>query len=439
MKKELLFILAFCALNCMAVTCNKSKSESPPVTEPPKGSSLINLSHLNYLYTPVTFSNGTAAAGIYIYAEAPDYHLVAAPGEGFTCVDDVARAVQVYIRHPAFASDTALQNKANSLIEFLLQMQSDNGYFYNFLLTETLINKGGQTSVNAAEWWSWRALYALTEAAPVIKSKNPQLAARMDGAVSKLVARLKSEVVDLPQTTKEVSGITVPQWLPAGSGTDQAALLILGLIPYSEATGDDQIKTYIKKLADGIALMQQGDSLHFPYGAFLSWENTWHAYGCDQAYALLKASAFLNDPQYQSKALLEVNQFYTWLLKNGLLSSFVVQKNGSEIQLTSSKSFEQIAYGIRPMVFAAAEAYRLTNDAKYADIAGHLAAWFFGANAANAVMYSVTTGRCYDAINSSSSVNQNSGAESTIEALLALEKVEAYPAIKAALNTYKKP
>jgi hypothetical protein len=438
MKKELLFILSFCVLNCMAVTCNKNNAEAPIITEP-KDSSLINLAHLNYLYTPVTFANGSNAAGIYIYAEAPDYHLVDASGEGFTCVDDVARAVQVYIRHPAFATDTALQNKASNLIEFLLQMQSDNGYFYNFLLTETLINKGGQTSINSAEWWSWRALYALTEAAPVIKAKNPQLATRMDEAVSKLVAKIKADLVNVPQTTKVVSGITVPQWLPAGSGTDQAAILILGLIPYATTTGDDQIKTYIKKLADGIVLMQQGDSLHFPYGAFLSWENTWHAYACDQVYALLKVSAFLNDPLYQEKALLEVDHFYPWLLKNGFLSSFIVQRNNTEVQMTSSKSFEQIAYGIRPMVFAAAEAYTITKEEKYADMAGHLAAWFLGTNSANAVMYSVTTGRCYDAINSGSSVNQNSGAESTIEALLAMEKVEAYPAIKAALNTYKKP
>ena len=53
---------------------------------------------------------------------------------------------------------------------------------------------------------------------------------------------------------------------------------------------------YVKKLADGIVLMQQGDATHIPYGAFLSWENTWHAYGNDQAYALLKAGMFLNDP-----------------------------------------------------------------------------------------------------------------------------------------------
>ena len=91
------------------------------------------------------------------------------------------------------------------------------------------------------------------------------------------------------------------------------------------------------------------------------------------------------------------------------------------------------------MVFAAAEAYKETGQAKYADMAGHLAAWFLGANAANTNMYSISTGVCFDGISSPTSVNFNSGGESTIEALLTLERVENYPAIKTALNKYKNP
>jgi hypothetical protein len=55
--------------------------------------------------------------------------------------------------------------------------------------------------------------------------------------------------------------------------------------------------------------------------------------------------------------LAEVDNFYPWLLQNGLKSSFIVSNSGNGVQLTSEKSFEQIAYGIRPMVFAAIEAY----------------------------------------------------------------------------------
>ncbi len=90
------------------------------------------------------------------------------------------------------------------------------------------------------------------------------------------------------------------------------------------------------------------------------------------------------------------------------------------------------------MVFAAIEAFRLTRKAKYADIAGHLAAWFLGANPTGENMYSLSTGRCYDGIQSADRINLNSGAESTIEALLALQRVELYPEVKTALNKYKK-
>lgn len=436
MKKIVQFAICLLAIICMAVTCKK-QAALPPVP-PATDTSLVNLSHLNYLYTPVSFANEPNAASIYIYAEAPDYRLVGDADEGFTCVDDVARATQVYLRNAKFATDTILQNKAYNLLRFIVAMQSDNGYFYNFLFPDMSINRNGSTSINRAEWWSWRALYTLAEAAPVIRKYSPQLADKIDAALTKLIATIKTDLVPISQTTKIVAGITVPQWLPAGSGTDQAAIIILGLAQYASAHNDAVLTAYIKKLADGLTMMQQGDATHFPYGAILSWENTWHAYGADQAYALMRAGAFLNDASYTTKGMLMVDDFMPFLLSNGMKSSFVVQSNGSGVTLASEKSFEQIAYGIRPLVAAAAEAYRITNQAKYADIAGHLAAWFLGANDAGKQMYSPVTGRGFDGIQSPASINVNSGAESTIEALLTMEIVEQYPAIKTALNKYKK-
>jgi hypothetical protein len=433
MKIRLQLTLCIIAIGFIAVTCKTTRNK--PTS--PGDSGLVNTSHLDYLYTPVTFLTGMNAAGIYIYAEAPDYHLTGDTDEGFTCVDDVARAAQVYLRSNKFSSDTSVQAKAFSLIEFILEMQSENGYFYNFLFSDNQINKNGATSTNNANWWSWRALYTLTETAPLVKNKDPQLGGKMDAAVKKLVTKIKADFVNIAQTAKVVNGITVPEWLPAGSGTDQAAILILGLIPYCNATNDAVLTAYIKKLADGITLMQQGDATHFPYSVFLSWENTWHAYACDQAYALLKAGAFLNNANYTERGLAEVDNFYPWLLQAGMKSSFEVVGNKNNIKLVSEKSFDQIAYGIRPMVFAAVEAFRLTRKAKYADIAGHLAAWFLGANPAGENMYSLSTGRCFDGIRSANSINRNSGAESTIEALLALQRVEVYPEVKAALEKYK--
>lgn len=436
MKKSISILGCLSIISLLVFACKKPATY-PPV-QPVADTSLANTSHLDYLYVPVTFSTGAAAAGIFIYSEAPDYHRVGDSDEGFTCVDDVSRAALVYLRSSKFNTDTATQSKLYHLLQFILEMQSSNGYFYNFLFTNNSINTNGGTSANNANWWSWRALQTLAEAAPLIKNSNAPLAILVKTAMDKLVARVKLDLVNQPATTKIVNGITVPQWLPAGSGTDQAAVMILGMIGYCNITEDPIIKTYIKKLADGIALMQQGDANSYPYDCILSWENEWHAYGSDQAYALFQAGIFLNDPQYTAKAMLSVDGFLSWLLQNGFKSSFTIAKNGSVYTVQSDKTYDQIAYGFRPLVFAAIEAYKITGQEKYADMAGHLAAWFFGANDAAINMFDASTGRCFDGINSFSSVNKNSGAESTIEALLTIQRVEKYFAVKTAMYKYKK-
>lgn len=438
MKKRMIIVL--CSLYIITsnlTACSKKTISSPPVVVPPD-TGLVNTSHLDKLYTLVTFPDHLPAAGVFIYSQYPDYHPVDANGEGYTCVDDVSRAALVYLRSSKILSDTAMQSKLYHLIQFVLEMQSDNGYFYNFLFTSNTINTAGPTSINNPNWWSWRALQALTEAGPFIKNLNAPLFARMNTAINLLVARIKVDLAGQPAATKVVMGITVPEWLPAGSGTDQSAVLILGLVNYSLSNSDPVIISYITKLADGIALMQQGDATHFPYNAFLSWENTWHSYGNLQAYALMVAGDFLKNNQYNVLAMAEVDSFYPWLLQNGYKSSFAISDSAGEYQILSESSYDQIAYGIEPMVFAAAEAYKKTGQAKYADMAGHLAAWFLGANDGNVLMYSKSTGICYDGLSQGGQANLNSGAESTVEALLTMQKVESDPAIKAALNKYKK-
>ena len=438
MKKKIIISVFFLyAMGASLIACSK-KIGSSPITPPVVDTGLVNTSHLDNLYTPVTFSDGTVAAGVYIYSNYPNYVNVEATGEGFTCVDDVSRAALVYLRSSKFLSDTTLQSRVYNLITFILEMQSGNGYFYNFLSVNDAINTSGATSINNPNWWSWRALQTLTEAAPILQSKNLQLYNKVVPAINKLIVRIKTDLVNQPQTTTMIDSITIPQWLPSGSGTDQSSTLILGLINYCTTTNDATISAYIQKLADGITLMQQGDATHFPYSAFLSWENTWHAYGNLQAYALMQAGTFLNMPQYVTDAMAEVDNFYPWLLQNGFQVSFSIDSSAGAIQILSDTNYAQIAYGIEPMVFAAAEAYKRTGQDKYADMAGHLSAWFLGANAASVNMYSVTTGICFDGISSPGSVNFNSGAESTIEALLTLEIVENNAAIKTAFNKYKK-
>jgi hypothetical protein len=434
-RQFLFFIILF---TFFSNACKKQNTTTQPVPPVKKDTPFVNLAHLNDLYTPVTFPDGSQSGGIFIYSAYPDYHPVEATGEGFTCVDDVARALLVYIRSDQYATDTAIQSKSFHLIQFLLSMQAGDGYFYNFLQTDETINTTDVTSMATANWWSWRALQALAVAVDVVKNTNPQLAVNMDIAIHKVVGNIKSDLVNLPRTTEIVSGITVPQWLPAGSSTDQAATLILGLIPYCKDHPDTVIQNYLRKLADGILMMQEGDAATFPYSLFLSAQNQWHAYGSDQSFALLNLAEFLNDTLYLAKALDEINHFYPWLIAGSFKSSISITYNNSQFQPILENDYEQIAYGFRPMVFATIEAYSITGLPQYADMAGHLAAWFLGSNVASANMYDSTTGRCYDAISASNQVNLNSGAESTIEALLTMQRVQKYPSVKTALDLYKK-
>jgi hypothetical protein len=51
-------------------------------------------------------------------------------------------------------------------------------------------------------------------------------------------------------------------------------------------------------------------------------------------------------------------------------------------------------------------------------------------------MYDPQTGRCFDGINDKENINKNSGAESTIEALLTLIEVENNPITRKILHKY---
>ena len=108
----------------------------------------------------------------------------------------------------------------------------------------------------------------------------------------------------------------MPQWLPAGSGTDQAAIMLLGLLP--SAKNDAANYCIYKKTGRWNCTDATGRCNTFSLCMYFSWENTWHAYASDQAYAFMKAGEFFNDTSYTNKGIAEVKNFYPWLLQNGI-------------------------------------------------------------------------------------------------------------------------
>jgi len=383
--------------------------------------SLVNTTHLDALYEEIIVDEDTMGI-IHIYSEYPDYNWVDDDDEGTACVDDAARAAIFYLNHYQITQSETSLLKAKRLLQFLLHMQTENGLFYNFIWSDHSQNKTFKTSVAQPDWWTWRAMWALSEGVEIFKNLDQGFSSSLSSSIEKATSNLLSQL-PLSRDTKLVNSLEVPTWLPYESATDQAALLIFSLAPYYQMTKDSLVLEYVKNLTDGIMLMQSGDLINFPHYAFLSWENIWHAYGNSQSQALLIAGKLMDNSEIIQSALNEIKHFYPYLREHNLIE-FRISNENEKIVLEKSSVYSQIAYNIRPMVFACLEAYRITNDEMYAKQAGEIACWLFGDNIDNAQMYFPQSGICYDGITDKKTVNRNSGAESTIEALLILQAIE---------------
>lgn len=395
------------------------KSISPQ--EPAASQSIVNLNHFDHLFTEVEL--GSKKMGVvYIYSEYPDYAYAAEPDEGFACVDDAARAIVMLSEYLKSGHNDDVLLKTKKLIEFVLYMQNVNGYFNNFIWQDGSINTSYRTSVAEMNWWSFRALWALEIAHELVLS-DLLLASRIDAAIKNVVINIKRDISLTNLRTEIVDTIKVPTWLPHKYAADQAAVAIMALLPHYKRSGDHQVLEIINALASGIMQMQKGDADNYPYGMFLSWKNLWHSWGNSQAYALLLAGEQLGHPEYTRSALTEIDYFYPFLLNSGFADSILIKRGANGFFEIRKSRFPQISYGIRPMVYAASEAFRVTGDKKYLALSARLKSWFFGQNDAARIIYDQENGRTFDAIVSVTEINMNSGAESTIEALLAIQRL----------------
>ncbi len=424
-KKSSTPLYLIAALCIFSFTQCKKAVEEKPVAQDPY---TINTSHLDSLYQEVMV-NGDTVGIIHIYAEYPEYEWKGDDDEGIACVDDASRAAIFYLRQHAFVPNPDHLHKGKMLMQFLLKMQAPNGYYYNFIWPDGQIHTDGITTTPDANFWAWRTLWAFGEALEVL-DKNDPLGIEIRQQRQTLVQNILKHEAFRKNDLDTTMGIHFPTWLPKISGTDQAAIILTGLtLMLQQAVPEDSIDTkevltLIDHFAEGIMMMQIEEPDSLQDGAFLSWENLWHAYANIQSYALLVTGQQVEDPHMISHAMYEIDHFYPAVLKAGGLQHFLVRTTEEKTIRYETNQFSQIAYGRRPMIWAAIQAYEITKEEKYLTLAEDLTRWFSGDNPAGVVMYDPATGRCFDGISSSTDVNKNSGAESTIEALLSLQALE---------------
>ena len=394
----------------------------------------VNPSHLNNLYQEIA-AGGKEMAIIHIYSDYPGYKWTDAAGEGIACIDDVARAALFYSNYYKATGEKIYLRKIKKLIEYVLFMQAENGYFYNFITKDYSKNREYKTSLAQPDWWSWRAAWSLSETYKLFSFYDPPFSKRIIKSLDKLFSAIK---INLPvkKIYTNVNGFERPAWLQSGTGADQSSILILAIVNYLELKPDPVLKIYLTDLCDGIIRMQEGGGKIFPYYAFLSWENLWHAYGNSQSYALLKAYELTGNPDYRLAVLREIDNFYPYLLREKFFNNFLLKKENGSIIVDEQNRYPQIAYGMRPLIFASLEASKITGKREYAVLAGELCSWFFGNNIAAYPMFDVKSGRCCDGINGKEEINKNSGAESTIEALLSILAVERNSTARSVLKRF---
>jgi len=393
-------------------------SAAPAPTPEPMAEGIVNLAHLNFLSEEVDI-DGTPMLLAHIYSEAPRYEWIDAEGEGIAAVDDVARAAIVYLDFYAATGNQHALERARRCLNFVRYVQAEDGQFYNFVRDRSgTINRDGPTSYKSMGWWAFRGLWALARGYAVFKDRDPAYARQLRESYLRTERALKDSITAQGTMTK-VHGFDAPTWLPGGAA-DASSIAVLALAEYQASAPNADTAALLASLADGLATYQIGSSGVFPFAMHpdtTSAPGFWHAWGSHQAQALARAGQVLENQAWIDSAAREANTFYAWQLAAGRIKELGVMpvREG------------QIAYGTNTMVQAFMNLYAATGDASYARMGGLAASWFFGNNLAHAQMYDPATGRGFDGIDAAFKVNLNAGAESTIEALMALQAVAHVP------------
>jgi len=289
--------------------------------------------------------------------------------------------------------------------------------WYNFIFADGSINKEYQTSVASFGWWAVRGLRGLGAGYRIFTeyADDGNLTAELSARFKSSQPHLDSLFSVYPQNIIMDDGSERPAW-NLKNAPDQSAELLLALAGVHGLADFDYLEE-IRYLADALIGWQYvGDQK--PYiGMYYCWQNTWHSWGNNQALALVTAYEITGEESYLTSVKLWADNFVPALLRRDHLAE-ITYDPGGEWQVSD---FPQIAYGINSTYRGIKALADHEISDYYTALADHVFSWFEGENIAHTIMYDHETGRCFDGIISPQQVNQNSGAESTIECLLAIQ------------------
>jgi hypothetical protein len=306
------------------------------------------------------------AWAVAVYASATDDTVVAreAGFEGVACVDDAARALELYCELWRETKLPWARAWCEGLLDFVLAMQDDDGRWVNFIRTwEGTPNRIGRTSVPGGEFWQARAMLSLALALPILD--DSRLRTALERGLPHLV---ESSAPSDVRSLHILTGLALSRDRDFGD-----------LRPVLSGWCDELVECSL----DGVLMnspMERGEP---------------HLWAHFQESALADASGYLERPDLLDVAKRSADQLYIELIASGF-----------DRALTSP-------FDVATAYDAMIRLSHATLDKKYTVLATEAADWFNGRNPAGQAVYDRVKGRVADGIDSGR-LNDNSGAESNI-------------------------
>lgn len=389
----------------------------------PPAPNRVNLNNLDSLAFTFPGQDGSLQTGHAIYAEPVDrldplgpIQQIGDDDEGFSCVDDVARVALIYLEQFEKTRQPQWADKATQAVRFCLNQEDGEGRFFNFVEKDGKINRDGPTSKPGLNWWSARAFWALSRAQRVLD--DPALVQQVQASRQRTLARLE-EAHSQNQAPPELASAYAETGIRPGGLVDHSgsitSLFALGLLENLDERSLPLLADYcdsMQKLAVSPEHPMLGD-LHLNS---LSDRNTVHLYGNHQVQALALAGARLGRSDWVDSARREADVYPRMLASHQLPFAYSPAPEPSP----------QIAYAAQTTMANLQAVYRATGEEKYSDLAGLFGTWFSGANVAGKPVYHPPSGRAFDGVDPHG-VSTNSGAESNVEAQLAMSVMQDSP------------
>ncbi|TNB69224.1 hypothetical protein FHJ30_19045 [Arthrobacter sp. BB-1] len=353
--------------------------------------------------------------------------------QGAYNADDISRAAVVYLRHWKQTGDLSSKEHAFQNLRTLTYLQTVDGpNAGNVILWQQPDGSLNPSAIpvelpdpsdSAESYWLARTVWALGEGYAEFAGSDPEFAAFLQDRLHLSLDALNRQSLGKYGAFDTADGVQVPAWLIAG-GADASAEAVLGLSAYVGAVPSDAAAaTALAQLSEGVAAMSSGSATQWPFGAIMPWnksQSLWHAWGGMAPAAVATASATLDRPDLLPAAVKDTAQFTPQLLAAG----------GPDNAWSPTPGEAQIAYGVDSRVQSLVATAEAASAPGLLDVAAIAAGWFFGANPNGAPAYNPATGTAIDGIETDGRINPNSGAESTIHALLTMLALDANPELR---------